>query len=400
MSGLYFYDDARAREFEPFALTRPASELRAGAMIVRRRWERVTGLESKGFIGANQLKDFDEEGAPPCISAGEIPAGSVVVNSRFVIALDANPKKFDILMNEGAGCAVKLARALPVKDVLAGTVDLGSLQTSMGGRKVAGRWMNDVWDYLATLPVQLAEDIPILGKGFPSVLPRPAETIGDGGVYIEEGAEIGPYVVFDTSGGPILVERGSSIHPFTRLIGPVAIGRDCQIMGDRIATASIGDWSKIRGEFSNSIVLGYSNKGHEGFVGHSYFGRWVNLGALTTTSNLKNTYGNVQLWTPSGTRDSGQQFLGTLFGDHVKTGIGIMLGTGTVLGAGANVYGSHAPPKAVAPFSWGNDEPYGEYELSKFLVTAERMMERRHVKLSAKAKKQLTESHRARWSAD
>lgn len=400
MSGLYFYDDARAREFEPFALTRPASELRAGAMIVRRRWERVTGLESKGFIGAKHLNGFDEEDAPPSISTGEIPAGSVVVNSRFVVALDADPKKFDILMNEGAGCAVKLARPLSVSDLAAGKVDLGSLQTSMGGRAIAGRWMNAVWDYVATLPTQLAEDIPILGSELPFSPSRPGETMGDGAVYIEEGAEIGPYVVFDTTGGPILIQRGSSIHPFTRLVGPVAIGCNCQIMGDRIATSAIGDWSKIRGEFSNSIVLGYSNKGHEGFIGHSYLGRWVNLGALTTTSNLKNTYGNVQLWTPSGTRDSGQQFLGTMFGDHVKTGIGMMLRTGTVLGAGANVYGSHAPPKAVTPFSWGDDEPYGEYDLSKFLVTAERMMERRHVKLSAKAKAQLTESHRARWSAD
>lgn len=400
MSGLYFYDDATARDFEPFALTRPASELRAGAMLVRRRWERVTGLETKGFVGAKHLKDFDEEGAPPFISTGEIPAGAVVVNSRFVVALDAAPKKFDILMNEGAGCAVKLARALAVQDLLPGKVDLGSLQTSTGGRKIAGRWMNEVWDYIATLPAQLAEDIPVLGKSLGSSLPHSAQVMGDGPVYVEEGAEISPYVVFDTTGGPILVERGSSIHPFTRLVGPVAIGRDCQIMGDRIATSSIGEWSKVRGECSNSIILGYSNKGHEGFIGHSYLGRWVNLGALTTTSNLKNTYGSVQLWTPSGTRDSGQQFLGTLFGDHAKTGIGMMLSTGTVLGAGANVYGSHAPPKAVAPFSWGGDEPYGEYELSKFLVTAERMMERRHVKLSAKAKKQLTESHRSRWSAD
>lgn len=399
MSALYFYDDARAREFQPFALTRPASELRAGAMVVRHRWELITGLETKGFIGAPHLKDFDEPGAPPFIASGEIPAGSILVNSRFIIALDANPKKFDILMNGTHGCAVRLARAQPVKDLFDGNIDLGSLQTSMGGRKVAGRWMENVWDYIATLPEQLAEDIPIIGRTLSSALPRPAGTLGDGEIYIEEGAEIGPYVVFDVTGGPVLVQRGSSIQPFTRLVGPLSVGCDCQVMGDRLATSSIGDWSKVRGEFSNSIVLGYSNKGHEGFVGHSYLGRWVNLGALTTTSNLKNTYGTVQLWTPTGVRDSGQQFLGTLFGDHVKTGIGIMLSTGTVLGTASNVFGSHAPPKAVAPFSWGDDEPYGEHELEKFLVTAERMMERRHVKLSEKARKQLSEAHRERWKA-
>jgi UDP-N-acetylglucosamine diphosphorylase / glucose-1-phosphate thymidylyltransferase / UDP-N-acetylgalactosamine diphosphorylase / glucosamine-1-phosphate N-acetyltransferase / galactosamine-1-phosphate N-acetyltransferase len=206
--------------------------------------------------------------------------------------------------------------------------------------------------------------------------------------------------VLDTTDGPILIRSGTTVQPFTRLVGPLAVGRDCQILGDRIATSSIGDSSKVRGEMSNSIVLGYSNKGHEGFVGHSYLGRWVNLGALTTTSNLKNTYGAVQLWTPAGVRDSGQQFLGTLFGDHAKTGIGMMLGTGTVVGAGANIYGTHSPPKAVPPFSWGDGAPYAEYELAKFLITAERMMERRHVKLSAKCKKQLTESHGARWKAE
>src|SRR5204863_9771343 len=101
----------------------------------------------------------------------------------------------------------------------------------------------------------------------------------------------------------------------------------------------------------------YANKGHEGFVGHSYLGKWVNLGAGTTTSNLKNTYGTVSLWTPSGTRNTGLQFLGTLFGDHVKTGIGLRLSTGTVIGTGANVYDA-MPPKAVAPFAWGSGAPY------------------------------------------
>lgn len=400
MSGLYFYDDVKAREFEPFALTRPASELRAGALLLRRRWERITGLESKGFIGAAHLKDFDEAGAPPFIGDGEIPAGSIIVNSRFIVSLSADVKKFDILLNSGVGCAIRLARALPVSDIAAGNVDLGSLQTSFGGKNVAGRWMNEVWDYIGTLQNQLSEDIPLLGKSQSRSSFSGAEKMGEGEIFIEEGAEVGPYVVFDTTAGPISIGRGTAIHPFTRLVGPLAIGCDCQVMGDRIATSSIGDWAKIRGEMSNSIVLGYSNKGHEGFVGHSYLGRWVNLGALTTTSNLKNTYGSVQLWTPKGLRDSGQQFLGTLFGDHVKTGIGMMLSTGTVLGAGANIYGSHAPPKAVTPFSWGGDEPYDDYSLEKFIVTAERVMERRHVALSEKAKKQLRESYNARWKSD
>ncbi|HYS70268.1 MAG TPA: hypothetical protein VEM14_08510, partial [Gemmatimonadaceae bacterium] len=111
-----------------------------------------------------------------------------------------------------------------------------------------------------------------------------------------------------------------------------------------------------------------------------------------------NTYGPVQLWTPAGVRATGQQFLGTLFGDHAKTGIGTMLSTGTVIGAGANVFGSNMAPKVVPPFAWGDGEPYETYDVAKFLAVAERVMLRRHVELGDKARKQLTEAHKRRWS--
>jgi hypothetical protein len=148
----------------------------------------------------------------------------------------------------------------------------------------------------------------------------------------------------------------------------------------------------VRGEISNSVMLGFSNKGHTGFVGHSYLGRWVNLGAGTTTSNLKNTYGSVQLSTPAGMRETGAQFLGTLFGDHVKTGIGTMLTTGTILGAGANVYGESVSSKYVAPFAWGTDETY---EIAKFIDVARRMMSRRHVELSEAGERMLEDVYAA-----
>jgi UDP-N-acetylglucosamine diphosphorylase/glucosamine-1-phosphate N-acetyltransferase len=165
------------------------------------------------------------------------------------------------------------------------------------------------------------------------------------------------------------------------------------IVGDAIRACSIGEVSKVRGEISNSIVLGHSNKGHTGFVGHSYLGRWVNLGSGTTTSNLKNTYGSVLMQTSAGAIDTGMQFLGSLIGDHVKTGIGMMLKTGTVIGAGANLFGRTAP-KYVPPFSWGEDEPYEQYEVDKFISVAERMMHRRHVELSNDLRATLAECHR------
>lgn len=398
MSALYYYDDVRARQFEPFALTRPGSELRAGTSLIRKRWERATSLESAGFISSKHLADFEEGKAPPAVDPkSEIPAGSIVVNTRCVIPLDLQLDRFDLLMCGGMACAVRLARALPATQFADGSIDLGAIQTSLGGRKIEGRWINDVWDLIATLPDQLAEDIPRRAKALEATELSSAAVIGNEGVFIEEGAEIGPQVVLDASAGPILIRKGAVIAPFTHLIGPVAVGRDSQVLSDRIASTSIGDHCKVRGEVSNSVFLGHANKGHHGFVGHSYLGRWVNLGALTTTSNLKNTYGSVQVWTPSGVRDTGQQFLGTMFGDHSKTGIGTMLSTGTIMGAGANVFGS-TPPKVVPPFAWGSAEPYETYEVTRFLVVAERVMARRHVELGAKARKQLAEAHKRRWS--
>lgn len=398
MSALYFYDDMRAREFEPFALTRPCSEMRAGTSLVRRRWESATGLKSKGFISAQHLAHFEEGDAPAAVpESAEIPAGSVVVNSRCVVALDVKLDPFDLLMCDGLAAAVRLARAVPASKFADGSLDLGTIQTSLGGRRVAGRWMSDVWDFIAALGDQLAEDIPRRAKSL--TMAAPAFTVyGKGEVFVEEGAEIGPNVVFDVSAGPILIRRGAAVSPFTHLVGPLYVGSQSQILGDRVASSSIGDVCKVRGELSNSVFVGHSNKGHAGFVGHSYLGRWVNLGALTTTSNLKNTYGSVQLWTRAGMRNTGQQFLGTLFGDHAKTGIGTMLSTGTVLGAGANVFGGTMPPKAVPPFAWGDCEPYDTFDLTRFLEVAERAMARRHVKLGKKARQQLTEAHRGRWS--
>jgi UDP-N-acetylglucosamine diphosphorylase/glucosamine-1-phosphate N-acetyltransferase len=323
----------------------------------------------------------------------------VLVNARCVIPIDLELDHFDLLMCDGVACAVKLARAMPVSQFADGMTDIGGIQTSLGGRKIKGRWINEVWDFIGTLSEQLMEDIPLRGKSLAATAKYKATTVGDHPIYVEEGAEIGPQVVLDASAGPILIRSGASVAPFTHLVGPISVGRGTQILCDRVSSSSIGDHCKVRGEFSNSIVLGHSNKGHAGFVGHSYMGRWVNLGAMTTTSNLKNTYGPVQLWTPSGVRTTGQQFLGTLFGDHAKTGIGTMLSTGTVIGAGANVFGANTPPKVVPPFAWGDHEPYDTYDVVRFIAVAERVMARRHVELGDKARKQLAEAHKRRWSA-
>ena len=394
MTTLYVYDDALARGFEPFALTRPVSELRAGAELIRKRWTSVVVGNVVAFAGAPHLADFEEGDAPRALATdATIPAGAIISNSRFIVALNETLRGTDATWTcDGRICAVRLVQPLPASALSDGSLALETLANNSRVTSLRGRWISAIWDFVAQLSTQLMEDIPILSARR-DTLPAASGVLGPHQVTIERGASIEPYVIFDASAGPILVSKGATIAAFTRLVGPCFIGTDSTIVGDRVANCSIGDSCKIRGEISSTIVLGHSNKGHTGFVGHSYLGRWVNLGAGTTTSNLKNTYGTVQLWTPAGVVDTGQQFLGTVFGDHVKTGIGSMLTTGTVLGTGANVFGASLHPKFVAPFAWGEGEPYATFHASKFIDVAERMMKRRGVQLGDGLRRHLTRAH-------
>jgi UDP-N-acetylglucosamine diphosphorylase/glucosamine-1-phosphate N-acetyltransferase len=265
--------------------------------------------------------------------------------------------------------------------------------------EIGGWWMEGVWDFVRHLVAMLEADIPIIGASMQQGLPRGAIGVGEHPVFIEDGAMVEPSVCFDTTAGPILLSAGSRVMAFTRLVGPLFVGQHSILTTDRISASSIGDTCKVHGELSTTIMVGHSNKGHDGFVGHSMMGRWVNLGAGTITSKLKNTYGPVHLWTPSGERDTGMQFLGTMFGDHAKTAIGTRLVTGCVLGAGANVFGSAMMPKVVAPFAWGETGSFQTYRVDKFLESVERMMARREQFLRAGMRAQLERAHAQRWSA-
>ena len=400
MSDIFLYDDACARTFEPFALTRPAGEMRAGALLVRERWERALGARVAGYISSPHLAYFDEPGAPPVLENGVLPRGSWLANARFAPALAPMHAPDEVLAGDKLA-AVRVARDVDVAELHDGTASIGSYAYQSGQRHevtaTAGWWMREVWDYVAHLVPMLEHDLPILGAAMSTALPAGAIRVGAQAVYIEQDAEIESNVCFDVTAGPILVRSGAHIQAFTRLVGPLYVGAHCTVTTDRVAASSIGDVCKVHGELSNTIFIGHANKGHDGFVGHSILGRWVNLGAGTITSNLKNTYGTVTLWTPDGVRETGLQFLGTLFGDHAKTGIGLRLTTGTVLGAGANVYGSVMPPKAVAPFAWGEAGAFAEYRLDKFLDVAKRMMSRRHVELTENARLQLSAAYAGRW---
>jgi len=396
VTGVVLYDDARARRFEPFALTRPVGELRAGALLVRERWERVTGSPVLGFIGAPHLAEFEEPDAPGALA--EAPAGALLANARFAPAIGGVVPGASAYQSDGRLTAVRLTRTIAPQELREGQTPLEELPRDNGrAAELPGWWIDEVWHLLRRLGVMLGADIPVLGADLRAIGRNEALIVGSHPVFAEEGATIEPQAFFDVTLGPVLVRRGATVQSFTRVVGPCFIGEASDVMSDRVAGCSIGPRCKVHGEISATVLLGYANKGHDGFVGHSYLGRWVNLGAGTTTSNLKNTYGPVSLWTPDGVRDTGLQFLGSLLGDHAKTGINLSLTTGSVIGAGASIVGQ-MPPKVVPPFAWGERGKFETYRIEKFLEVVERVMARRSMTLGARARKQLAASHAARWS--
>lgn len=393
MSALYLYDDAVARRFEPFISTRPCGELRAGAVLTRERWVRALGMPVAGHVTADHLREFAEFAAPPCLAAGELPAGTVIANARGVPMLDPRPHA-DVWHIAGRVAAVRLSSSLPVSQLANGSLDLASLVPRGAVSDAAlGWWLERPWDLIRHLAEMLTHDIAALAPGVERGAVSGVTILGSHELIVEHGACIEPLVVCDTSAGPILVRAGATVACFTRLVGPCVIGRDTQVLGGKVATSSIGESCRVHGELSTSILLGHVNKGHDGFVGHSILGRWTNLGASTVTSNLKNTYGTVHLWAPDGECDTGLQFLGTLLGDHAKTAIGTRLMTGTVIGAGASVVSDGPPPRVIAPFAFGG----GVYRLEKFLEVAAKVMARRQVTLGKNERAHLVRVYGARW---
>lgn len=398
------FDDAKAAEWLPFTLTRPAGELLFGAFTPRARAERLFG-SCAAHIAAPELLGFEEPDAAPVLDADAVDASepTLFLSSRAIIhgGTDFDPARSGAVRVGGiaAGCFVS-GGAAPPADFFAHpdgyTITAAADGTPRFDRAVAtdglpydlpGRVLENVWELITLNVEQLLSDLdsPALrgdtaGRDLPAgvycIGGRPDRVQFAGSVVIEPG------VVLDVSTGPIRFEDGVTVRTLSRIQGPTFVGSDTTLLGGSYTAVSIGPRCKVHGEIEETVVLGCSNKAHDGFLGHAYLGRWVNLGALTTNSDLKNNYGAIRLWTPRGVADTGQTKIGCLLGDHVKTGIGVMLNTGTIVGAGCNLFGAVQPPKYVAPFSWGSGADFVEYDMDKFLETAEAVMQRRNVVLS------------------
>ncbi len=197
-------------------------------------------------------------------------------------------------------------------------------------------------------------------------------------ITIARGAKVGPLAVLDATAGPIYVAHGAIVAPHTVVNGPCVIGGGTQLLGGFVSGSTFGPECRVAGEVEASVWQGYGNKRHHGFLGHSLVGEWVNLGALTTTSDLKNNYGHVRVRVDREDMDSGSSKVGSLIGSHVKTGIGTLLPTGASVGTGANLFGGgRFAPKYVPAFAWWDGERTVDHELTKFHATARIALSRR-----------------------
>ncbi|MEO0293863.1 MAG: putative sugar nucleotidyl transferase [candidate division WOR-3 bacterium] len=253
---------------------------------------------------------------------------------------------------------------------------------------------NFIWDIIRDLTESLYSDFKdsarFLGK-LESPIGKFVFLRNRRNIYVGKDVKLREGVVLDAEEGPIWIEEKTELESYTFVKGPSYIGRKTKTKpGTILDKVAVGDVVKLGGEIEESIFQGYSNKQHSGFLGHSFIGEWVNLGAGTTNSDLKNNYGEVTVILKEKKYQTGMQFLGVMIGDHSKTAINTSFNTGTIIEPFCNIFGRTFPPKYLPPFSWWSGE-IEEYKLDKAIETASKVMNRRNIKLDEKYRKRIKE---------
>ena len=383
---VFIQDDEKAGDWSPFSETRPVGELRFGAMTLRSRALRLLGGTDGGHVGCHGLEGFSEAGSGVVTSLPtHAPAGGCWIwLSRAAAAMDAvapEPPRGPLTIQIGGvdvGRFYAPGAPLPEDDALAvfDGGDAGVARKSLDGCVLEGPW-----DLVELNAEVLAADLRSLhSDSFGSPNEPGIYLTGDPLVSLGAEVSIGPGVVLDTRKGPIRLDDGCIVEGPARLVGPLHLGAHCIVFGGHLGALSAGPHCKLRGEIDSTVICGFSNKAHDGYLGHALLGHWVNLGAMTTNSDLKNNYSEVRVTSGSGDHATGRIKVGVFMGDHVKTGIGTMLNTGTVIGAGSNVFGGAMPPKWIPPFSWCGPDGIVPFRFDRFdevarIVTARRNQE-------------------------
>lgn len=366
-----------AGQFAPLDLTRPCYGLRDGAFTNAERWIALLRPSAVTFEARHAvLPTFHEmKGAMKLPASGEAKPDEIWTIEGMVQPVDdriwQNARIADFSWSSGP-CRVSKLSAQPKAKPPA-------------PQPMPFRALDGVWNLIEHLPQQLLFDFALWTRRFKTTARKahaPSKGVfvvgHESSLWIGQNVTIHPQNVLNTECGPIILDNDVSLEPFNRIDGPAYVGKGTSLLGGQFTNGTvIGPGCKIGGEWEASIAQGFANKVHAGFFGHGILGEWVNLGAMTTNSDLKNTYGTVRVGRNGAEVDTGLIKVGSFIADHCKTGIGTLIPTGSTWGVGVNYFGGDLAPKDVPSFVWGGRGQLVEHKLEKMLLTADAAMKRR-----------------------
>ena len=378
----------------PLVYFRPAYDLRCGILTLREKVQHYfpntpISLHCRGYLSElikqqNPGLLVNEVKGKSCLFLN----GRVIADSKLVGQLSTDKDTLFVKGDTLVAAHISGAKLESLKQKLYGLLTIADFN-DLTKKEVDVKIISYPWDLVSNNGGQIKSDFNLLtlkiagskikGKVYPGV-----NLLNEKDIFIDEGAKVKPGVVLDAEEGPIYIGKEAKIFPNAVIEGPAFIGNKTAIkIGAKIyENTSIGEVCKVGGEVEESIIHSYSNKQHDGFLGHAYLGMWVNLGADTNNSDLKNNYTSVKVIINGEQIDSGSMFVGLTMGDHSKCAINTMFNTGTVIGVSSNIFGSGFPKKYVPSFAWGGADSMTGYDIDKGLDVAKRVMARRKIELT------------------
>jgi UDP-N-acetylglucosamine diphosphorylase/glucosamine-1-phosphate N-acetyltransferase len=358
----------------PFTFTRPVADILIGILTIRQKWEMRLGSTTTTLTEEYLSEKF------PMVEMEE----NVMINASFL----PNAILAEMVRNLTSNQAI-----FKGDEVIAFYTNENQEEIDFDTYEIIEfedelLRVENTWDIFSHNDAAIREDFELLTEGRKSQpIPKSVNVIDKENIFIEEGAKL-EFVTLNAATGPIYIGKNTEIMEASVIRGPFALCDNASVkMGSKIYGATtVGSHSRIGGEVKNAVIFSYSNKGHEGFLGDSVLGEWCNIGADTNTSNLKNNYEEVKLWSyeTEGFAKTGLQFCGLMMGDHSKCGINTMFNTGTVVGVSANIFGSGFPRNFVPSFSWGGAAGFTTYLTKKAFETARLVMSRRNIDFDEK----------------
>ena len=368
----------------PLTFMRPVADIRVGILTIREKWEKQLKAKTSSLTENYLTPKF------PIIRENEnvLINGSVCPNEEVISAIKNLKKNQIILFND----------TIIALHVMEGELDKIGESSSEGIEEIKlsdpPLKINHTWEIFSKNDIAIREDFTLLTKGRKSQkLSGTNRVFGENEIFVEKGAKV-ECAILNATTGPIYIGKDAEIMEGATIRGPFALCDGAQVkMAAKIyGPTTIGPYCRVGGEINNSVLFGFSNKAHDGFMGHSVIAEWCNLGADTNTSNLKNTYDNVRLWSYGKQTfvDTHLQFCGLIMGDHSKCAIDTQFNTGTVVGVSANIFGSGLQRNFIPSFTWGGTSGHTNYDIKKALKVAEIVFKRRHRTLDDIEKELLT----------